>query len=117
MNTNPLLVELLVEELPPKALKKLGEAFASLLSDGLKAQGLAAADAAVTAPSAAARPRDLRPSANSAANASPSFFSALGGSSSTKSSTSRFLFALIAQASPGRPKRPDPPWGDHAEGV
>ena len=43
-----LLVELFVEELPPKALKKLGEAFAALLSDSLKAQGLAAADAAVT---------------------------------------------------------------------
>ena len=44
-----LLVELFVEELPPKALKKLGEAFAALLADGLKARGLAAADAAVTA--------------------------------------------------------------------
>jgi glycyl-tRNA synthetase beta chain len=44
-----LLVELFVEELPPKALKKLGEAFASLLADGLKSQGLAAADAAVIA--------------------------------------------------------------------
>ena len=44
-----LLVELFVEELPPKALKKLGEAFASALADSLKAQGLAAADAAVTA--------------------------------------------------------------------
>ncbi len=44
-----LLVELFVEELPPKALKKLGESFASLLADGLKTQGLAAADAAVTA--------------------------------------------------------------------
>jgi glycyl-tRNA synthetase beta chain len=44
-----LLVELFVEELPPKALKKLGEAFATVLADGLKAQGLAAADAAVTA--------------------------------------------------------------------
>jgi glycyl-tRNA synthetase beta chain len=43
-----LLVELFVEELPPKALKKLGEAFASLLSDSLKTQGLAAADAAIT---------------------------------------------------------------------
>jgi len=42
-----LLVELFVEELPPKALKKLGEAFASLLGDGLKAQGLAAADAGI----------------------------------------------------------------------
>ena len=44
-----LLVELFVEELPPKALKKLGEAFASGLAASLKAQGLAAADAAVTA--------------------------------------------------------------------
>ena len=46
---NNLLVELFVEELPPKALKKLGEAFAQLLAEGLKAQGLAAADAAVVA--------------------------------------------------------------------
>jgi len=44
-----LLVELFVEELPPKALKKLGEAFAAVLADSLKSQGLAAADAAVTA--------------------------------------------------------------------
>ena len=43
-----LLVELFVEELPPKALKKLGESFASVLADSLKSQGLAAADAAVT---------------------------------------------------------------------
>jgi len=43
-----LLVELFVEELPPKALKKLGESFAGVLADSLKAQGLAAADATVT---------------------------------------------------------------------
>jgi len=43
-----LLVELFVEELPPKALKKLGEAFAVVLADHLKAQGLAPADACVT---------------------------------------------------------------------
>ncbi|HRD98550.1 MAG TPA: glycine--tRNA ligase subunit beta [Rubrivivax sp.] len=49
MNTNTLLLELFVEELPPKSLKKLGEAFASLLAEGLKSQGLAAADALVTA--------------------------------------------------------------------
>jgi glycyl-tRNA synthetase beta chain len=48
LNAN-LLLELFVEELPPKALKKLGESFAALLADGLKGQGLAAADAAVTA--------------------------------------------------------------------
>ncbi|MFG6448824.1 glycine--tRNA ligase subunit beta [Roseateles sp. BYS180W] len=45
---NNLLVELFVEELPPKALKKLGEAFATALSDSLKAQGLCEAAAAVT---------------------------------------------------------------------
>ena len=47
--THPnLLVELFVEELPPKALKKLGDAFAQVLADQLVAQGLCAADAAVT---------------------------------------------------------------------
>ena len=49
MSTKNLLVELFVEELPPKALKKLGEAFSSVLADALKAQGLTPADAAVTA--------------------------------------------------------------------
>ncbi len=49
MSTKNLLVELFVEELPPKALKKLGEAFASVLADHLKAQGLALPDAKVTA--------------------------------------------------------------------
>ena len=48
MTTKNLLVELFVEELPPKALKKLGEAFSGVLADSLKAQGLVAADAAVT---------------------------------------------------------------------
>ena len=48
IRTANLLVELFVEELPPKALKKLGESFASVLADGLKAQGLARADSAVT---------------------------------------------------------------------
>ncbi len=43
-----LLVELFVEELPPKALKKLGESFANVLADSLKAQGLAGTDAVVT---------------------------------------------------------------------
>ncbi|MCM5678478.1 glycine--tRNA ligase subunit beta [Schlegelella sp. S2-27] len=38
--TKNLLVELFVEELPPKALKKLGEAFASALSESLRGQGL-----------------------------------------------------------------------------
>ena len=45
---NNLLVELFVEELPPKALKKLGEAFASVLAEQLKAQGLTSVDSVVT---------------------------------------------------------------------
>ena len=48
MTSKNLLVELFVEELPPKALKKLGEAFAGTLADSLKAQGLAAASSLVT---------------------------------------------------------------------
>ncbi len=49
MTTQNLLVELFVEELPPKALNKLGAAFANVLAEQLKAQGLAAVDAVVTA--------------------------------------------------------------------
>jgi glycyl-tRNA synthetase beta chain len=48
MTTKNLLVELFVEELPPKALKKLGEGFASALADSLKSQGLTTADSVVT---------------------------------------------------------------------
>ncbi|ODS90868.1 MAG: glycine--tRNA ligase subunit beta [Comamonas sp. SCN 65-56] len=40
MNTASLLVELFVEELPPKALRHLGEAFADVLFGQLVAQGL-----------------------------------------------------------------------------
>jgi glycyl-tRNA synthetase beta chain len=49
MTTQNLLVELFVEELPPKALKKLGDAFAGVLFEQLKAQGLTAAGSAFTA--------------------------------------------------------------------
>ena len=49
MTTQNLLVELFVEELPPKVLNKLGAAFSGVLAEQLKAQGLAAADAVVTA--------------------------------------------------------------------
>ena len=48
MSHPSLLVELFVEELPPKSLKKLGEAFGSVLVDGLRAQGLLGSDAVVT---------------------------------------------------------------------
>ncbi len=40
MSNKNLLVELFVEELPPKALKKIGEAFAQTLQASLKSQGL-----------------------------------------------------------------------------
>lgn len=48
MSSASLLVELFVEELPPKALKKLGDAFAGVLRDQLVAQGLADAGAVLT---------------------------------------------------------------------
>ncbi|WP_175545138.1 glycine--tRNA ligase subunit beta [Variovorax sp. OV329] len=56
MHKKNLLVELFVEELPPKALKKLGEAFSSVLRDQLVAQGLADAGSVL---SAYASPRRL----------------------------------------------------------
>nr|WP_315182991.1 glycine--tRNA ligase subunit beta [uncultured Albidiferax sp.] len=49
MSVKNLLVELFVEELPPKALKKLGDAFAAVLLEQLKAQGLASAESQATA--------------------------------------------------------------------
>jgi len=52
MNASPtrnLLVELLCEELPPKALKKLGEAFAGTLADSLRAAALVGTDVIATA--------------------------------------------------------------------
>ncbi len=48
MSTENLLVELFVEELPPKALQKLGDAFAQELAAQLRAQGLATGDSVVT---------------------------------------------------------------------
>jgi glycyl-tRNA synthetase beta chain len=44
-----LLVELLTEELPPKALAKLGESFAAGIFNGLKARDFLGADAVATA--------------------------------------------------------------------
>ncbi len=48
MSSKNLLLELFVEELPPKALKKLGEAFSGALFESLKTQGLTADNSAVT---------------------------------------------------------------------
>ena len=49
MTHQNLLVELFVEELPPKALKKLGESFANVLFDQLRDAGLTDAQSVVTA--------------------------------------------------------------------
>ncbi len=49
MSSKTLLVELFVEELPPKALKKLGDAFAASVLESLKNQALAAVDGEVKA--------------------------------------------------------------------
>ena len=49
MSEKNLLVELFVEELPPKALNKLGEAFSSVLFETLKSQGLTAENSVITA--------------------------------------------------------------------
>jgi len=49
MTTKNLLVELFVEELPPKALKKLGDAFATQFSDQIRALGLINGDSVTTA--------------------------------------------------------------------
>ncbi len=48
MTHQNLIVELFVEELPPKALKKLGDAFAGVLFDQLTSQGLTSADSKLT---------------------------------------------------------------------
>jgi len=49
MSAKNLLVELFVEELPPKALKKLGEVFAQSLTQSLKNAGLTAPTSLFTA--------------------------------------------------------------------
>ena len=54
MTTSSLLVELFVEELPPKALQQLGHVFATVLFDQLKAQGLTT-EASVLTPYASPR--------------------------------------------------------------
>jgi glycyl-tRNA synthetase beta chain len=48
MTTKNLLVELFVEELPPKDLKKFGASFSSVLAESLKAHGLSTEHSAVT---------------------------------------------------------------------
>jgi glycyl-tRNA synthetase beta chain len=66
--TKNLLVELQVEELPPKALKKLGEAFGTELAAGLRAAKLLAEASAVTT---FATPRRLAVHITQVASATP----------------------------------------------
>ncbi len=47
MSTKPLLIELFTEELPPKALKKLGDAFAAGVEASLKNDGLLGANSSI----------------------------------------------------------------------
>jgi glycyl-tRNA synthetase beta chain len=63
-----LLIELLTEELPPKALARLGDAFARGLFDGLSAQGLLEEGAAVEG---FATPRRLAASITGVRRAAP----------------------------------------------
>ncbi len=63
-----LLVELLTEELPPKALAKLGEAFAAGILNGLKARGFTEPDSIATA---YATPRRLAVSVTNVRAGSP----------------------------------------------
>ncbi len=63
-----LLVELLTEELPPKALAKLGAAFAAGVNNGLKARDFLDADSVVTA---YATPRRLAVSITNVRSVSP----------------------------------------------
>ncbi len=63
-----LLVELFVEELPPKALKSLGESFAATLSDSLKTQNLPPATSVVTS---FASPRRLATHITEVVNVAP----------------------------------------------
>ena len=47
MSSATLVIELLTEELPPRALRKLGNAFAEALANGLRERGFLADDSAV----------------------------------------------------------------------
>jgi len=66
--THTLLLELFTEELPPKALSRLGDSFAHLIREGLASRGFL--DTATTA-TAYATPRRLAVKLNSVLSASP----------------------------------------------
>ncbi|HEY8024951.1 MAG TPA: glycine--tRNA ligase subunit beta [Burkholderiaceae bacterium] len=87
-----LLVELLTEELPPKALNKLSEAFAAGIVAGLKARDFLEADAVATA---YASPRRLAVSITKVRAASPD-----------KSIREKILPVAIALDGEGNPSAP-----------
>jgi len=87
-----LLVELLTEELPPKALAKLGAAFAAGLFNGLKARAFLEADAAYTA---YATPRRLAVTINGVRAGSPD-----------KSIREKVLPVTVALDAEGKPSAP-----------
>jgi glycyl-tRNA synthetase beta chain len=87
-----LLVELLTEELPPKALAKLGAAFAAGLFNGLKARAFLEADAAYTA---YATPRRLAVTISGVRAGSPD-----------KSIREKVLPVTVALDAEGRPSAP-----------
>jgi glycyl-tRNA synthetase beta chain len=87
-----LLVELLTEELPPKALKKLGETFASGVAQGLAARKLTGADAVVTS---YATPRRLAVHINNVAAQSPD-----------EARRDKVLPVAVAFTSEGKPQPP-----------
>ncbi len=87
--TANLLVELFVEELPPKALNKLGESFAQGLADSLRAQGLATEQSAVTP---FASPRRLAAHVSAVLSAAPD-----------KAVSQKLMPASVALAADGTP--------------
>jgi glycyl-tRNA synthetase beta chain len=66
--THTLLLELLTEELPPKALARLGDTFATLIRDGLATRDFLEAGAVATA---YASPRRLAVHITSVRRSSP----------------------------------------------
>jgi glycyl-tRNA synthetase beta chain len=87
-----LLVELLTEELPPKALAKLGDAFANGIFNGLQTRGFLTADSVATA---YATPRRLAVSISQVRSSSPD-----------KSIREKVLPASVALDASGNPSAP-----------
>ena len=90
--TQTLLIELLTEELPPKALAKLGEAFAAGIVNGLKSRDFLEADAVATS---YATPRRLAVTITKARATSPD-----------KSIREKVLPVTVALDAEGKPSAP-----------